>query len=341
MRRLLPDPAELDDAGLVDAYRVPAGRHLRVNFIASLDGAVTVDGRSGGSGSPGDRRIFHVLRALADVVLVGHGTASAEGYGPVTADSAVGRLRAALGRPATAPIAVVSQAGVARPGEPAGHRRGRPDDPGHLRRRPTPDAGRRWPPPGAIVLVCGDDDVDLPLALDRLAALGHEQVLCEGGPTLFRDALAARTWSTSWTCRSHRLSWAASTGCSSGLPDVGPAGPAPDCSSEDGDPVQPATPSRPGGPVAHTRGPAHGLHRLLDGQEHRRLDSDERATTAKREGDGRHRDVVRSLAEREAVELAEGVPETVQRAVDGLDVGRAASLRPVGLLAPVAPASGV
>ena len=32
------------------------------------------------------------------------------------------------------------------------------------------------------MLVCGDDDVDLPLALDRLAALGLEQVLCEGGP---------------------------------------------------------------------------------------------------------------------------------------------------------------
>ena len=44
---------------------------------------------------------------------------------------------------------------------------------------------------GVVVLVCGDDEVDLPLALDRLAALGHEQVLCEGGPALFRDALAA------------------------------------------------------------------------------------------------------------------------------------------------------
>jgi riboflavin biosynthesis pyrimidine reductase len=44
---------------------------------------------------------------------------------------------------------------------------------------------------GVVVLVCGEDDVDLPLALDRLAALGHEHVLCEGGPTLFRDALAA------------------------------------------------------------------------------------------------------------------------------------------------------
>jgi riboflavin biosynthesis pyrimidine reductase len=41
------------------------------------------------------------------------------------------------------------------------------------------------------VLVCGDDDVDLPLALDRLAELGHEQLLCEGGPVLLRAALTA------------------------------------------------------------------------------------------------------------------------------------------------------
>jgi riboflavin biosynthesis pyrimidine reductase len=44
---------------------------------------------------------------------------------------------------------------------------------------------------GVIVLVCGEDDVDLPLALDRLAELGHEHVLCEGGPSLLHAALAA------------------------------------------------------------------------------------------------------------------------------------------------------
>ena len=147
MRRLLPDPAELDDAGLVDAYRVPAGRHLRVNFIASLDGAVTVDGRSGGLGSPGDRRIFNVLRALADVVLVGHGTASAEGYGPMHRGlrrrPAAGVARPAGDRADRRRL----QAGVARPGEPAGHRRGRPRRSWSPARRPTPDGGRRWPPP--------------------------------------------------------------------------------------------------------------------------------------------------------------------------------------------------
>jgi riboflavin biosynthesis pyrimidine reductase len=187
MRRLLPDPGPVDDDGLVAAYRLPPGRSLRVNFVASLDGAITIDGRSAGLGTPGDKRIFDLLRALADVVLVGHGTAAAEGYGPITPDSRVGRLRASLGRPATAPIAVVS-------------RRASLDPAGRLATSATilltcgaADPARRAALAGAgvTVLVCGDDDVDLPLALDRLAERGLEQVICEGGPQLFRAALRA------------------------------------------------------------------------------------------------------------------------------------------------------
>ena len=190
MRRLLPEPAELDDAGLIEAYALPAGRHLRVNFIASLDGAVTVDGRSEGLGSPGDRRIFQTLRALADVVLVGHGTAAAEGYRAMTADSAVGRLRTSIGRPPTASIAVVSKRASLDPS--SGLVTGAVSPP-ILVTCGSSDAGRReaLAAAGVTVLVCGDDEVDLPRALDRLAELGHEHVLCEGGPTLFRDALAA------------------------------------------------------------------------------------------------------------------------------------------------------
>jgi riboflavin biosynthesis pyrimidine reductase len=186
----MPDPAELDEAGLIEAYRVPGGRHLRVNFIASLDGAVTVDGRSAGLGSPGDRRIFHVLRALADVVLVGHGTAATEGYHAVTANSPVGRLRSDLGRPATVPIAVVSKRASLDPGSRLVTGAVSPTI---LVTCASADSGRReaLAAAGVTVLVCGDDEVDLPLALDRLAGLGHEQVLCEGGPTLFREALTA------------------------------------------------------------------------------------------------------------------------------------------------------
>lgn len=188
MRRLLPEPGDVpDDASLAAAYRLPPGRSLRMDFIASLDGSIAVAGRSRGLQSPGDQRVFRLLRALADVVLVGHGTASAEGYGPVSPGSGLGRLRTELGRPAALPIAVVSR----RASLAAGDRLAVPgtllvtcDAADADRRRAAADAG-------VTVLVCGDDDVDLPAALDALAGRGLAQVTCEGGPQLLRTALAA------------------------------------------------------------------------------------------------------------------------------------------------------
>ena len=190
MRRLFPDPADVDDDGLVEAYRCPPGRWLRMDFIASLDGAITVDGVSEGLGSSGDRRVFRVLRALSDVVLVGHGTAAAEGYRPVLPGSAVGRLRESLGRPATAPIAVVSRRASL---DPAAGLVTEALSPTIVVTCAAADAGRRraLAAAGAEVLVCGDDDVDLPGALEALADRGLEQVTCEGGPQLLRTALAA------------------------------------------------------------------------------------------------------------------------------------------------------
>jgi len=190
VRRLSPDAAELDDAALAEAYRLPAGRHLRVNFVAALDGAISVEGRSGGLGSPGDRRVFRVLRALADAVLVGAGTAAAEGYRPITAESAVGRLRADLGRPAVAPVVIVSRRASL---DPADQLVTDAVTPTHLVTCAAAAGERRaaLTAAGVHVHVHGDDDVDLPAALGALADLGLGQVLCEGGPALFRAALAA------------------------------------------------------------------------------------------------------------------------------------------------------
>jgi riboflavin biosynthesis pyrimidine reductase len=195
VRRLIPgadglEGVVLDDDGLVDAYRLPPGRALRVNFVASLDGSITVDGKSAGLGSPGDRRVFRVLRALADVVLVGHGTAAAEGYRAVLPDSAVGRLRAAIGRPPGMPIAVVSRRAALDPGS------GLVTDAVSrtvLVTCAASDAARRaaLADAGVDVLVCGEHDVDLPAALDALAERGLAQVTCEGGPQLLRSALTA------------------------------------------------------------------------------------------------------------------------------------------------------
>lgn len=62
----------------------PGGRTptIRAVMIASLDGSTTVDGRSGGLGTPTDQFLFHAMRARADLVIVGAATAITEGYGP-------------------------------------------------------------------------------------------------------------------------------------------------------------------------------------------------------------------------------------------------------------------
>lgn len=85
MRRLLPNPVETISA--IDAYR-DGGRRRRpdrpwlgICMVESVDGATTIDGRSGGLSSPADAEVLRALRELADVVLVGAGTVRAEGYG--------------------------------------------------------------------------------------------------------------------------------------------------------------------------------------------------------------------------------------------------------------------
>jgi riboflavin biosynthesis pyrimidine reductase len=190
VRRLLPDPRDLDDdASLAEAYAAPPGRFVRVNFIASLDGATTVSGRSRGLQSPGDLRVFRMLRALADVVLVGAGTAVAEGYGPMSDDSAVGRIRLELGRPATAPIAVCTRQGSLSPDSPLAG--------GSSRtivitcEAADPDRRAALAEAGFDVWVCGERDVDLTAAVTRLVESGMPEITCEGGPQLLRSALAA------------------------------------------------------------------------------------------------------------------------------------------------------
>src|ERR1700722_18281627 len=109
VRQIYPDadPAADDDDFLARRYAYPAGDGtaarpwVRANMVASVDGAAALEGRSGGLGGAADRKLFHVLRSLADVVLVGGGTARAEKYKPARLQVMVPALRA--GRPPTAP----------------------------------------------------------------------------------------------------------------------------------------------------------------------------------------------------------------------------------------------
>ena len=63
--------------------RPSSGRALvRLNMISSADGSSTVAGLSGGLGNRDDHEVFGALRAAADAVVVGLGTAVAEHYRP-------------------------------------------------------------------------------------------------------------------------------------------------------------------------------------------------------------------------------------------------------------------
>jgi riboflavin biosynthesis pyrimidine reductase len=115
MRQVYPGGSVPTDAALAAMYACPdpvspAAYWLRPNLVQSLDGAAILNGRSGGLSSEADEQAFAMLRALADVILVGAGTVWAEGYGPERLESE--GLRWAWlrdGRTPSAPIAVVTR----------------------------------------------------------------------------------------------------------------------------------------------------------------------------------------------------------------------------------------
>ena len=73
---------ELDESG-TDRLYATSDPVLRLNFVATLDGAATgADGLSGSINSAADHRGFAAMRRAADVLLVGAGTVRAEEYGP-------------------------------------------------------------------------------------------------------------------------------------------------------------------------------------------------------------------------------------------------------------------
>lgn len=160
---------------------------VRVNMVFSADGAAAFGGRAGPLSNPTDQQLFKALRALADVVLVGAGTARAENYGPVRLTDAQRARRQADGRPTTPPIAVVSRTGqlpitlFSDPGQPpilvTCSRAAAEHDLGD-------DRGRR-------VLVAGEDLVDVASAVAMLRAQGMHRILCEGGPTLLDELVEA------------------------------------------------------------------------------------------------------------------------------------------------------
>lgn len=164
--------ADLSDDELAQAYAPPAEPWLRVNFVSTVDGAAQgSDGLSKSINNEADMRVFDALRARADCLVVGAGTLRAEGYDVPRLPLVV--VTRSAGLPPTlcdAPRGRILMATVASAGGLSASRE---------------QLGAE------NVLVLGEDEIDLVELKRTLAGRGWTEQLCEGGPSLFADLLAA------------------------------------------------------------------------------------------------------------------------------------------------------
>ncbi|EMF30253.1 pyrimidine reductase family protein [Streptomyces pseudogriseolus] len=211
MRRLFPVTDVTDETGaaggaagrewslaeLAAAYAYPEpgpegpAPWLRGNMVSTLDGAAQHEGRSQPISCPADMRIFGVLRALADAVVVGAETVRQEGYRPARARAEFAAAREAAGQGPAPAIAVVSASLdldfslplFTSPLVPTLVLTGAAADPERVAA-----AGKA----GARVVVAGEGaGVDPARAVRALAGLGHTRLLTEGGPRLLGQLIAA------------------------------------------------------------------------------------------------------------------------------------------------------
>ena len=179
-----PWPATAD--GLIDLYPRNPEPTLRVNFIASLDGAVTVDGLSGGLHGPGDKEIFDSLRMVCDALIVGRSTVKAENYDALRLSEPARRWRREHGLPEFPLMVIVSDtldfdldqlvfSDAPIPPIVITHGRAPADRVKGV----------------AEVVVTGADRIDLTAMITELNARGATQLLSEGGPRLLGLLAAA------------------------------------------------------------------------------------------------------------------------------------------------------
>jgi riboflavin biosynthesis pyrimidine reductase len=182
---------QCSDEALLARYAIPdrAVQRVRANFISSIDGAATHDGRTRGLNNADDKKVFDMLRMLSDVLLVGAGTVRTEGYRELRLDASAVEWRLEHGLAAQPTLAVVSGRLGLAPEMPA------------LAQAPTRAIvfthghssleQRRRLSRTADVVVCGNSAVESRTMLAALAQRGLLQVLCEGGPHLLGTLIEA------------------------------------------------------------------------------------------------------------------------------------------------------
>ncbi|SED49243.1 Pyrimidine reductase, riboflavin biosynthesis [Amycolatopsis tolypomycina] len=191
IREVWPSARDLAEEDLERLYSYPADpRWLAVNFVSSTDGAIEVEGRSAGLSTPADRVVYRLGNDLADVVLVGAGTAMAEGFEGMRPDAATADRRRRFGLAPIAPVAVVTTGRSLPPDAPVITKAAVPTlvftsaaAPAELR--------SAWAANGAKVFVTGETAVSAERVVSTLVAEGLGRIDCEGGPRLFGSLIEA------------------------------------------------------------------------------------------------------------------------------------------------------
>jgi riboflavin biosynthesis pyrimidine reductase len=172
---------------------------LYANFVSTLDGVVAIPGIPSSNdliaaNSDADRFLMGLLRAFADVVLIGAGVLRASPRGtwqperiyPPAADG-YAELRRKLGRPEAPEVAVLTGSGSIDPAHPLLAS-------GALVL--TSDAGAarldgRLPHATTIVELGSSTTIDPARVVEALHARGHLRILSEAGPHAFGSFLRA------------------------------------------------------------------------------------------------------------------------------------------------------
>lgn len=173
-------------AELADCYPRLERPVTRVNFIASVDGAVSVDGLSAGLQGPGDKEVFDTLRMVCDALVVAAGTVRAERYDALRLTGAGRAWRVARGLPEFPLMVIVSGSLDLEPAQLIFA--DAPVRPIVLTCRDAPDSPIREV---AEVIAVGEHQVDLAAGVRLLHGRGATQLLCEGGPGLLGSMIAA------------------------------------------------------------------------------------------------------------------------------------------------------
>jgi riboflavin-specific deaminase-like protein len=219
VRRLLPDPAEVDPAEQIGSLDLVSLAHddrpyTVTNFALTVDGRATIEGRSGPIGSDTDTAVLVALRTRVDALMIGAGTMRAERYGRVIPDhdKRAGREREGLPHD---PLMVIVSDSLELPW----------------------DAGLFTTGQGRVLIFTSSDEdppetatpvrverhehrVDLVAAVHHLRReRGIRALLCEGGPHLHAELVAAGLVDELFITHAPKLAGGAGPGLVEGLPE--------------------------------------------------------------------------------------------------------------------------